>query len=630
VSAHQSNDFKETVRNQTDLVGLIGESIALSSRSGGREFVALCPFHDDHDPSLHVYPDRQSYRCWVCNQGGDCFTWVMEYDKVGFREALEILAKRANIPIPAIHKRGGPADDDRATLHDVLRWAQDLFHDALLKDRAGEEARTYVLQTRRLSLDTVKRFKLGFHPNDWEWLLQKARGKYPPKLLLGARLVGERSNGPGYYDNFVDRVLFPICNERGQPVGFGGRVLPGHDDSKGKYWNSPESPLFQKSKLAYGLNFARDAIVRSKTAIVVEGYTDCIALHQAGVTNAVGTLGTALTDMHVATIKRFARKVVLVYDGDGAGQSAADRAVERFLAQDVDLRILTLPGGLDPAEYLAEHSAETFQQLVDRAPEAWEYKLLAARKRHGIDTVDGRQRVLDEMLTVLSSVPNMAQHIRESLLLGNLATRLHFNEAQVRERYRELRGRSPRRVRVDGGNRNEPSQAAARVLAGQLTRDDRLECEVLEVLFVDPALVSFIAAEVPLDAIRNERLRALLRVCYELADGREVPAFERVMGALEDAELKRLAVWIDDQARAKNIAVQLRGTMAESVDGCPLFLRRSLENLNWRREEQSHGRRAVELSVQGDGAHRMDEATEALLRQGFEFHQRRATKRAPA
>ena len=345
--AELSNDFREAVRTRTDLVSLIGESVGLKSLRGGREFIGLCPFHDDHNPSMHVYPDRQTFRCWVCNTGGDCFTFVMEESKVGFREALEMLAKRANLEMPRNFSRGeaGASQGDKSQIMEALLWAQNLFHAMLFRDHpAAKTALSYLEQQRGLSRETIKQFRLGYHPDDWNWLTNQARGKFSPEVLEAARLIGKRENGPGYYDNFVNRILFPIWNERGQPVAFGGRVMPGADDSHGKYWNSPESVVFHKSRLVYALNIARDAIRKTDHAIVTEGYTDCIALHQAGITNVVGTLGTALTDQHVATLRRFVPKVVLVYDGDDAGQMAAERAVERFLAQDVDLRILTLPG----------------------------------------------------------------------------------------------------------------------------------------------------------------------------------------------------------------------------------------------------------------------------------------------
>ena len=222
-----------------------------------------------------------------------------------------------------------------------------------------------------------------------------------------AKLVAERDGGRGYYDYFVDRVMFPIRDMQRRPVAFGGRMLPGDTrENAPKYFNSLESVIFTKSRLLYGFDHARDAIRKSDTVVVVEGYTDCITTHQYGQLNVVGTLGTALTESHVTNLKRFARKVVLVYDGDDAGQNAAERALTKFLAQEVDLRIMTLPAGLDPADFLATHGAEAFAKNVEQAPEAWQHKFKRTVARYGVDSIDAKDRVLDEMLEVLATVPH--------------------------------------------------------------------------------------------------------------------------------------------------------------------------------------------------------------------------------
>ncbi|MBX3441806.1 MAG: DNA primase [Planctomyces sp.] len=649
MSGELLTDFREQVRSQTDIVGLIGESLSLQPRFGGREYAGLCPFHDDHDPSMRVYPDRQSYRCWVCNEGGDVFSWIQKREAVGFREALEILARRAGLELPAGSGRSG-GGENKARLFEVLLWAEGLFHQALREADFADRAREY-LASRGFTAETTSRFRIGYHPNDWEWLQRQARGKFTTDELLAVRLVGEREGGRGNYDHFVDRVVFPIRNERSQVVGFGGRILPGADDSHGKYWNTPESPVFFKSRLVYGLDFARDGLKQSGTAVVTEGYTDCIMCHQHGLSNVVGTLGTALTDQHVSTLKRFVRKVVLVYDGDAAGQRAAERAVERFVAQDVDLRIMTLPDSMDPDEFLSARGAEAWTRLADAAPEAWEYKFQTLRKRYSLDTIDGRQNVLDEMLKLLSAAPRMSANVREGLYLANLSQRLGTAEGKIRERYRELRTQGGRAV-VRSESPEPAADELGRLFNGQWTRDDRLECELLEILVVAPQWLPAARMRIGADAIRHPQLRLLLTACYDILELEGVLSPDRLVSAIEDESLKRLALWLDDRARAKDLVrklneLELRGdaptsgptgvadpaereaALAASPDGCPLLLRRSIENLQWRREEQSQQRIAMQLSESGDGTHRLDEASEALLRQAAEFHQRRATRKAP-
>ncbi len=240
--------------------------------------------------------------------------------------------------------------------------------------------------------------------------------------------------------------MFPIRDQRGRPVAFGGRILPDSPRSDApKYINSPESELFTKSRLLYGFEQARETIRKSETVVVMEGNTDVILAHQHGLTNAVATLGTALTETHVGLLKRFARKVVLVFDGDEAGQKATGRAIDKFLAQEVDLRILTLPEGLDPADYLTKHGLESFQHLVDEATEAWDHKLQMAAAEFGVDSLDSRQRVLDLMLDLMIRTPNFAGSSRETLLLSRLSGRLLIDERAVRKRLENKRksGQNP-------------------------------------------------------------------------------------------------------------------------------------------------------------------------------------------
>ena len=432
-------DFKEQVRSQTDIVSLIGESLTLQPQRGGLEYAALCPFHDDSNPSMKVYPDRQSYRCWVCNEGGDVFTWVMKRENVEFREALESLAERAHIEIPKRSKREVTESARKNDLYAVLKWAELQFHECLLSP-VGQDVLAYLTEKRGYSRETIEQFRMGYHPDDWEWLLQRNKGQFPVTLLEQARLVKKREGSGGYYDYFVDRVLFPIRDERSRTVAFGGRVIPGHkNEDQAKYFNSSESIAFQKQRVLFGLAEAREAIRETKTVLVTEGYADCVACHQFGVRNVVATLGTALTETHVNRLKAFAPKIVMVYDGDAAGQKSSARAVRMLLGQSVDLRVMSLPDGQDPDDYLGQHGREAFEQLVERAPEAWEFQLEYEAGQIGLGSVDGQERVLNEMLTLLAKVPGLSGTAREDLILGRLATRLRLPETSVRSRLQRMR-----------------------------------------------------------------------------------------------------------------------------------------------------------------------------------------------
>ncbi|TXT17813.1 MAG: DNA primase [Planctomycetota bacterium] len=288
-----NNDFKELVRSRTDLVALVGESVALTPGRGGAEFKCLCPFHDDHTPSLVVYPDRQTFRCWACSTGGDCFTWVMEFDKVEFRDALETLAKRAGLEMPTFAgKRPQENAVAKTDVLDVLTWAENEFHRCLLDSQMAAPARDY-LKERGFTDETIAKFKLGFAPNDGQWLIARGRGKFPLEQMLTARLINKSDDGPGHYQFFRNRVLFPIRNDKGRCVSFGGRVLPQFaQPGVGKYLNGSDSDVYSKSNLLFGFDAAREGIRKAGTAVVVEGYTDVLISHQFDVTNVVGVCGT--------------------------------------------------------------------------------------------------------------------------------------------------------------------------------------------------------------------------------------------------------------------------------------------------------------------------------------------------
>jgi DNA primase len=617
-------DFKELVRSRTDLAELIGEKVALTAVRGGRDFIGLCPFHDDHTPSFHVYPERQSYKCWACGAGGDCFSFIMEDQRLEFRQALELLAGRANIELPrSLGRSSGPGRDEKLRLFEALKWAEGEFHRCLLSPSEGARALRYLKEQRGFTDETIAQFRLGYSPDSWDWLMSRARGKFTPQQLLAVGLLRERPGGAGsssHYDYFRDRVMFPIRDTQGRPVAFGGRILPDSPhENTGKYINSPESDFYKKSSVLYGFDAARDAIRKSETVILVEGYTDCIMAHQHGVANIVAPCGTALTDTHVSQLKRFARKVVLVFDGDKAGQDASERVLVKLLSHEIDLRLLTLPGGADPADFVAEHGGPAFQERAAAAPEAWEYKLRAAIGRYGVDSIDARHRVLDEMLELVSHVPRLIGSPREQLVFSRLAQRLALDEPTVRRRLEELRRRNSGRAAAKSAGTvasvrpADPYQADAGA---------QFECELLEILFAAPELVSQVRQQVGVDHFRNVACRGLLDVCYTLAEGGAEPSFDRVMSDLEDLELKRVAVTIDEQSRRKGTSEKLRHDAREgAAPAQPKLLSAALERLKWHREREAH--EASRVQVAQLTATTLDSETKRLLRQAREFNQKR-------
>ncbi len=619
------DDFKELVRSSTNLVDLVSETVSLKPIHGGRDFIGLCPFHDDKNPSFHVYPDRQTYRCWVCDQGGDCFRWVMEIEKLPFPEAMESLARRARLEIPK-KKRDEATSDNQLKKTDslaVVEWAVNLMHSTLRTSAKAENAREYV-KKRKLSEDTVRNFRLGYHPEDWNWFLDQARARFTPAQLVAAGLIQERNNGPGYFDNLVGRLVFPIIDERGRPVAFGGRVLPGGNiESDAKYWNSLESAIFHKRRTLYAFDRARETIRRSKTAIIVEGYMDCIACHQAGVTNAVATLGTAMTEDHVRFLRRFAEKVVLVYDSDKAGQDAAERSISRFLAEDLDLRILSVPSGKDPADYLEDHTSEEFYALTASASEAWEYKLHSILQRISINTIAGRQQVLNQMMEFLAASQGLAGSIREDMILRNVCGRVQVDERMARQQLKELRGQTQKKGFTRRDAERQPVELKTRVENAL----ERAEREVLEIILTCPETIDFIQHRIGPDDFENVRHQRLLALCIDVwkEDG-DLPELGRMIIAAEsDSDLLSLINALVDSAEEKGIfrLMNDQPNAHEQAGGAsaPSHLERVLRPILERREKRLNLVSKQLLAQTAQSMSILDDDSKDALRRLHKFRQ---------
>ncbi|MEM9752639.1 MAG: CHC2 zinc finger domain-containing protein [Planctomycetota bacterium] len=414
------NADRDKVLAASDIVEVVGEHVQL--RAKGREFAAVCCFHDDTKPSMYVSPQKQIFKCFACGAGGSVFDFVMKYHKLTFPEALKYLADRAGIELTPWKKRGGdgkkkegPSDRERQSEANVQALG---FYTALLQHpEHGQHAREY-LHGRGVSKAMIQAFGIGVAPDRWDGLATMVGHKHwDIDAFVSIGLIKPRKGTPAAppedqplqpgampkltpepadcYDLLRHRLIFPIYDQLGRPVAFGGRKL--RDEDEPKYLNSPESEVFKKAGTLYGLHAAKKTVIDTKTAVMVEGYTDVIACHQAGATNVVAALGTALTPEHAKVLKRFCEKVVLVMDGDEAGQRAADRAIEVFLTAEVDVFLATIPGGADPDELLKQDDGlAQWNTLVDNAKDAleWQFDRLA-EQLDAAGTVTGRQRLAE-------------------------------------------------------------------------------------------------------------------------------------------------------------------------------------------------------------------------------------------
>lgn len=441
-----NDDLKNKVQQATDIVELIGEHVTLHNK--GREYACVCPFHDDHNPSMSIVPHKQIFYCFVCHAGGDVFSFVQKYHHLTFPEALKFLAERVGIEYQPAPGRSSDRPSQRQAILDANMRAASFFQLAL-ESESGKVAAEY-LQKRGISREMILEFAIGYAPDGWSNLLDEARKRsWPVDGLDAAGLLSHSSKSERTYDRFRHRLMFPICDEVGKVIAFGGRKLRDEDDPK--YLNSPEHEAFNKSRTLYGLHLAKQAIAKEERAIIVEGYTDVIACHQAGIRNVVATLGTAFTSQHVSMLRRFAPEVVLIFDSDDAGRKAADRAVELFLSEPIDVSVAAMPDGLDPADLLQQEDgkARWEQALTTRTP-ALEYQL--ARLRDAINnqsTMTGREQLIQNYLGRLTELGlGKGTQLRRAMVMQRLADITGLPESDIREQLRKLTEDASRRQRV--------------------------------------------------------------------------------------------------------------------------------------------------------------------------------------
>jgi len=552
------------IKNAVDIVALVGEYVSL--RRVGSKYKALCPFHDDHNPSLEVNPERQSFKCWSCGVGGDVFDFVKNREHVDFPEALRMLADRAGITLERPSNASPVRGPSKADLIETTAWAERVYADALM---LSVEAREY-LAGRRIGEESIRRFRLGYAPASRGWLVNAARHeRIGVELLEQVGLVSRSERSPdALVERFRGRLMFPIHDDRGRTVGFGARILPEVERSLAaegkhvaKYINSPETPLFHKRAILYAADLARKASHDSGWVAVVEGYTDVIAAHQLGVGNVVGTLGTALGEDHLRALRRLGERVILVFDGDEAGQSAADRALELFLGSDLDLRVLTLPPDLDPCDFLFTEGADAFRKLADAAIDPLNYLLSRASARFDLDSTEGSRRAAEWVLGFVNRVPKthrLGVEVSQARVLDILSRRLRVAPEVLNRLRRQLQPSSvsQREVRRSASSTGSAPSSRDIVAPGSATAGagpsvpavavrhddlDRTDLELIRVALNEPAAVPWLVTRLAASTLKDAPLQAILQSCFELHNEGQQPSYERIMTRLVDPVLRSLA-----------------------------------------------------------------------------------------
>ncbi|WP_051328437.1 DNA primase [Desulfatirhabdium butyrativorans] len=420
------------IRQSVDIVEIISESVLL--RKTGKSFIGLCPFHAEKTPSFTVSPDKQRFHCFGCGEGGDAITFVMKHEGISFMDAVRRLAQKCGIDIEEKHGRRDPAYELRRSILEINRLASDFYAEMLRKHECAERARAYLVK-RGISKQTVDDFHLGYAPDQWEALLSHLRrNRVDVSIAEKAGLVVPREKSSGHYDRFRNRLMFPILDIHGETVGLGGRVL---DDSKPKYLNSPETPVYQKARNLYGFNKARNACRKAGEVFVTEGYMDLIAMHVHGFENTVATLGTAMTVDHIRMLKGVAERIVLMYDSDAAGIKAAKRCIELFKTEKrfEDIRILILPQDQDPDSFLREFGPDAMREHIENSLGVFSFLIETSVRQHGLSP-QGKVKVIESLIEPIAAIEAFDSLTRLTAI-RELADKTGIPETTIQDRIRQ-------------------------------------------------------------------------------------------------------------------------------------------------------------------------------------------------
>ena len=426
MSRYIDDDLVEEIRISNDIVDVVSEYVKLERK--GKHMFGLCPFHREKTPSFSVTQSKQMYYCYSCGKGGNVIHFIKNIENLDFIEAVEFLAHRVGIEIPdKVSKKDTKLHNLKKELSELNVFAARFFHNNLVSEK-GKVARDY-LKKRNITENTIRKFGMGYSTSHWDELYKAIKDKFSVEAIDASGLVVKNKNG-GFYDRFRGRVIFPIFNVRGDVIGFGGRIM---DSTQPKYLNSPETAIYSKRKNLYALNFAKKYC--QERLIIVEGYMDAVSLNQAGVKNAVASLGTAFTEEQARLIKKYTKEVVLSYDMDNAGQNATMRAIKILEDSNIPVRILTIPQGKDPDEFIKKYGKDVFDNLVDKAQTAFEYKVKRLRDAINIESMDGKIKFLNEIAKIISNVYNS---LEREIYIKKIAKDYKISEDAITREIRRL------------------------------------------------------------------------------------------------------------------------------------------------------------------------------------------------
>lgn len=426
-----SSDLLEEIRNRCDVVDIISEYVHL--KPAGKGFKGLCPFHEEKTPSFMVSPEKQLFHCFGCGEGGNVFNFLMKYEKLSFFEAVKMLAQKSGVPLPVDEEKENILHKKKERLYKLNNLVANYYRECLFRTNQGKKVINY-FKKRGINDTSVEKYKLGYAPSGWDALNNFLKKKgYSYEELIKAGLIKKSKIEGKYIDYFRDRIIFPIFNLSGRAIGFGGRVL---DDSLPKYINSPETLVYNKGSNLYSLNFAKEDIRKKNYIIIVEGYTDVLITQQYGFNNIAASLGTALTAKQIDLIKRFTNAVLIAYDADSAGNMATLRSLDLLVKAGLEIKVIDLPQGYDPADFLIKKGSETFQNLINRSLSLIDYKLKLLYSNYSIKTIEGKVKIVKEIIPTLGLIETDNEL---TIQIEKISEKLKLSESSIRSDFRKYK-----------------------------------------------------------------------------------------------------------------------------------------------------------------------------------------------
>ena len=541
----------DDIRSRSDIVEVISEC-GIALRPAGRDFKALCPFHTEKTPSFTVSVQKQIFYCFGCQTGGNVISFVEKHEGKSFIETIEWLAGRLNIALPNQDPRESANRKRFTSLEDLNRFAVEYYHHQLLTEGASAPAKQY-LKHRGVQPKTLRSFQLGYAKSGRRELVKAATDKgWTTQQLVDVGLIKDEDRGP--QDRFWNRILFPILNERGVPAGFGGRALS--EEHQPKYLNSPATVLYDKSKILYNLDKARQSIYKQQRVLLVEGYMDVLMLYQSGIENVVASSGTSLSEDHARLLKRFAPEVVIVYDGDASGFQAAQRGLLQLLAEDLRVRIALLPAGEDPDSFTRQHGVDAFTELTDKSINLIEFQIQSAIQRQDIHRIDVKAQIVKE---VTETLLNLKNRVERSEYVKYAANELHIDARVLWDELRDA-----------GLKADSVSRPTAKNKAGQqkLSARAHIEHQLIEVLIQNPALILYVKSQFDCQHFTEPRFAKVAQLLWEASTNADSGGID-IQALISDCPDESLSTFISSALLRRIPAPNPQAR----VDGCLKQLR---------------------------------------------------------